>query len=396
MNIEELLRETFADMSREEEPPPPSRYLRARPARRRVWRPVAAAAGVAVLVAATTVVIQRAVPNKPDGPVAADMSRPVPVSELWPRATHVLSKQLPNGLAYRPEAFLDEHTLLARTGKGDTVWWSYDVRTGTVKRLVAFVPPPRTDYTSPVVLSTGRLLWYTVSSGKVKGLLDIWTAPVTGGTARKVTSIRQSMKNGDIDLMTVVDDKVVWSRFTEGGIYQAPLSGGAPAPIPGTERFHLLQWPWAGAPKSLAGEPSDPQPTFRRLVNVVTGERRDARTDDGTCSLTWCVNRAAAQAFRRDGSGRHVLTARPVPVGPPILDRFLVLTRDSSPADNRLFLYDLKTRRTGDLFSFKSHMPDKAASDYMEAVTIDHTTRYVLTYNLGDKRVVIDLPAIPG
>ncbi|MEV0231990.1 hypothetical protein [Nonomuraea sp. NPDC050786] len=396
MNIEDLLRETLADMSREEEPPPPGRFLPGQPARRRVWRPVLVAAGVAVLIAATTVVIQRTAPEKKDGPVAADTSRPVPVSKLWPRATHVLPQKLPNGLAYRPEAFLDERTLLARTGKGDTVWWSYDVRSGTVKRLVAFVPPPRTDYTSSVVVGSGRLVWYTVSWGTVKGLLDIWTAPVTGGTARKVTSIRQTMKYGDIDLMTVVGDKVVWSRGIEGGLYRAPLSGGDPARIPGTKRYHLLQWPWAGISGARPDELPDSRFTFQRLVNVLTGERRDARTGTASCSLTWCVNHQA-QALRRDGSGRRTLPANPLPPGPPALDRFIVLRQSSSRADNRLYLYDLKTHRTGDLgIRFEIKVNDRTASDYMQAVTIDHTTRYVLTYDLGDKRVVIDLPAIPG
>ncbi|MBN6052473.1 endolytic transglycosylase MltG, partial [Nonomuraea sp. RK-328] len=78
MNIEDVLRDTLADMAHEEPPPPPGRFLRAAASRPRAVRPggmaLAAAAAVAVLAAGTVVAVrglsdERLAPSVSSGPM---------------------------------------------------------------------------------------------------------------------------------------------------------------------------------------------------------------------------------------------------------------------------------------------------------------------------------------
>ncbi|MGW2220443.1 hypothetical protein ACWCSD_36125, partial [Nonomuraea sp. NPDC001684] len=84
MNIENLLRETLADMADEQPPPPPARFLPQRPARFLPHRPgrrrgvaLAAAAAVVVLAAGGTVAV-RALAPEPGRPGASAAARPGP------------------------------------------------------------------------------------------------------------------------------------------------------------------------------------------------------------------------------------------------------------------------------------------------------------------------------
>lgn len=403
MNLEDLLRETLDGMAREEEPPPAARFLSRLPkAAKRPSRviPLVTAAVVVVLVIVSTLVIRQLSPRDSRPPEPADSARPVPVEKLWPGAVHSLPKKLRNGLSFRPQLFVDARTLLVSTGKGNSadpaVLWTYDVASGRASRLLAPRPPAKTDYTSPVVTGSGRLVWYTVSWGKVKGALDIWAAPVGGGAAKRVTTIRQTMKYGDIDVLAVVGDKVVWSRGHEGGIYEAPLSGGEPRSVPGTERLHLLQWPWAARGTRLGEDPTDSLPSFERLVNVLTGDERTASERASACSLTWCLNREPreSRARRRDGSAGHLLPGELLWPRPPALDRFVMLRpRGQVDAEGRLYLHDLATRRTGDLGVRFKH-GSKASADLMNATRLDYGTAYLLTYPLKDRQMVVNLTAI--
>ncbi|GAA4080242.1 hypothetical protein [Nonomuraea soli] len=395
MNIEELVRETLADLAREQQPPPPARFLAGarREGRRwrRVWRPLAAAAAVIVAVAATVAVLRwsRDLPQPPAQREVAGSGEPAPVERLWPDAVHELPLKLPGQTVYRPELFLDAGRLLIRTGKGDSadppVWWSYDVESGSHRRLVTFEPPAATDHTSAVVMGGGHLAWFTVSYGSIKGRLDLWAVPVTGGTPRKVASIRQSMKYGDIDALEIVGDRIVWSRGIAGGVYTAPVSGGSPRLVEGGRSLHLLRWPWATAPPRRAGDRVEPRPIFRRLVNLETGEERGSPSDAITCSLSWCTTMRGVRA--RDGGPlllwpgdlglRHRLTA----------DRLVTVSRNG-----QAYLWDVRTRALADLGArYPLTRNDKSLGNYTEPF---HSVTDLLIYDRAGKRIVIHLPAI--
>ncbi|GAA0424784.1 hypothetical protein Acor_36980 [Acrocarpospora corrugata] len=398
MNIEDLLREALADMSVEAEPPPPSRFLRSAPARpRRRWGvALVSAAVVAALVGGSTFLIEKL---SAAGPEPADRTvvlppkpaPPRPLKEIWPGAVHTLPLELQNGLEFAPQVFLDDRTLLVRTGEGPKPgFWAYDLRTGQARRHITFAAPAGTDHTSYVTMSAGQLLWFTVGPG---GMLDIFTVPVGGGTARKVTSINQTMKYGDIDLMAVAGGKLYLSR-RKGGVYTVPMSGGVLALMPGTDRLHLMQWPWAAYPQPPMARGYMPRGDV--IVNVLTGERMgrfkdpDESASPWDCLLVWCVQASTNEARRRDGSGAHQMPGLSYDHA-PVLDRFKTLTtRDDTV---RVFLYDLATGDTADL-GIREKAGTRQASSLLEQTSLHPYNAPVLFYRLNGRMVVVDLTAI--
>lgn len=186
------------------------------------------------------------------------------------------------------------------------------------------------------------------------------------------------------------------ARGIDGGIYQAPLSGSKPRFVSGTKARHLLQWPWAGITTRRADEPRS-KPDFQHLVNVLTGERRDAVVKQGEhawgCSLTWCL--AGLNVRHRDGS-----RVRALPGGmdwiltrTPALDRFVVLRQATGDDEARLVLYDLPTGRKGDLGAHLKKLGKDTAA-MMNDTLIDYNTGYLLAYHLNGKQVIVDLTAI--
>ncbi|MFI9550594.1 endolytic transglycosylase MltG [Nonomuraea endophytica] len=81
MNVENLLRETLAEMADEQVPPPPARFLPRRPARRRGVA-LAAAASVVALVVGGTVTVSALSPEAPVV-VRPEPTRSVTIQEGW-------------------------------------------------------------------------------------------------------------------------------------------------------------------------------------------------------------------------------------------------------------------------------------------------------------------------
>ncbi|MFI6735373.1 endolytic transglycosylase MltG [Nonomuraea sp. NPDC050451] len=88
MNVENLLRETLADMADEQVPPPPARFLPHRPARRR-GAALAAAVTVVALAVGGTIAVRTLSPEagRPEAPVAGrpepERTRKVTINEGW-------------------------------------------------------------------------------------------------------------------------------------------------------------------------------------------------------------------------------------------------------------------------------------------------------------------------
>jgi hypothetical protein len=403
MNIEDLLRQTLSDMAREESPPSPGRFLQARQGVRPPRRGLAltAAATVALVVAGSTLAVQglstRSTPaehrtSQPTGAVAP------PLAKVWPYAVHSVPETLPNGQKLSPELFIDDHTVLARTGgtagHDKMGLWAYDIGSGKARRLADFVPPSGVDYTSDVMAGGGQLVWQTTRRTKAGWHFDIWAVPVTGGAQRKVTSFDRSDKYGDLlDAMTIAEGRIMWSRY-DGGVYQVPLSGGEPALIPGTRNLLLFRWPWLSFTQPPA---SGERATSRRLTNMRTQEKREAVVKPGengwNCAVTWCVQLKEKRARRRDGTGERALPGWPTGSrGLPVLDRFLILMKTGAAGgDPVLVLYDLSTGREGDL----GRRPGERGGIRLDDVRVpEHGASALLTYDLGGRNVIVNLAAI--
>ncbi|HEU5156057.1 MAG TPA: hypothetical protein VFU43_03610 [Streptosporangiaceae bacterium] len=279
----------------------------------------------------------------------------VPVEKLWPQAVVKVPARLPNGRKYYPEAFVGNRTLLVTTSGGfertDAIWL-YDTGTRRLSQVTRVTTPAKaTTFASDFAVGDGRVVWWTARRAQGEIIAEIWSAPLSGGEARKIVTMPAGKEeDSGIGDLVIAGGKVFWSlsAFTpqaRGGLFEAPLTGGPPTKIPGTDRHQIVEWPWIGTPgRNDAARPV----TFKDVRNVVTGERRSAEVGPGrwTCDVTWCVSYGGpdTRAVRRDGTGGRVLPGEwPFPTD-IALDRFLLY---SGP--RTMQLYDLRSGRLADL-----------------------------------------------
>ncbi|MBF8188359.1 hypothetical protein ITP53_22025 [Nonomuraea sp. K274] len=359
----------------------------------------AAAAAVVLLTAGAPFVIDaaRGTPATPPPAVAttkapvqeADPTYP-PIEEVWPGAVHVVPATLPNGRPFRPEVFLDDHTVLVRTerdGNADKMdgLWAYDVAARTARLLVQVTPPPKTVVTASFVLADrDRLYWWTVRKQERKRIVDIWTAPRTGGTQRRLTTFEGVPGYGGIDL-EIVGDKAVWTLWGKGGVFEMPLSGDTPRLLPGTSEYTLIGWPWAATPRHDYKQRSDKQVIFGDLLNIETGKRSKAPVEPfASCGISWCVK--GGTLVGREGGARE-LPGMP-DISPPALDRFLtLLQRGKDDGLRGQVLYDLATGRGADLGL-------RPAKKGMPTATLDYRARGLFRYDRDGEQVIVNLSAI--
>ncbi|UBU13152.1 TolB family protein [Nonomuraea gerenzanensis] len=378
---------------------------------------VVGGAGVAVNALGTSAAPQPAVgPTREPEPPADRI--PPPVEQVWPQAVHKIPAKLPDGRAYYPQLLLDEHTLLVMTGvqDGDRQFlWSYDLRDGRPTRI-AEIPPTKGSaiFADGVTAGGGDIVWW--ASYKEAGgprVARIWTVPATGGRPRPVTDVPLGnvMKQGHINGLTVVGSDVVFA-YEKGGVHRVPLSGGTPRPVKGAERHHVLQWPWVGVHRGQA--------VFRDLLNVETGERRDAVVKAGEqvrCGVERCAGvaveyRTVKVERRRDASGKEIrcgdrrcpetartqtITRRFVrdrdgsaerelprdfQIGDDAgLERFFKVTLNGPGGEPVLTLWDADTGRSADLGLRRDPIPDGGLDRLM-------------AYPIKNEMYVLDLAAI--
>ncbi|MFC7584709.1 hypothetical protein ACFQYP_13935 [Nonomuraea antimicrobica] len=369
---------------------------------------LAAAASVVLLTAGAPLVIDaaRGTPVATPPPTAAATERPAqqadpvfpPIEKVWPGAVHVAPALLPNGRPFRPEAFLDDRTVLVRTEKGGHAdkmdgLWAYDVKARTARLLVQVTPPPKTVVTASSVLADrDRLYWWTVRKQGSKRIVDIWTAPRKGGAQSRLTTFEGVPGYGGIDL-EIVGDKAVWTLWGKGGVYELPLSGGKPRLLPGTSGYTLIGWPWAATPRYDPQQYDPDQRDLRQrvdelvvfgdLLNIETGKRSTAAVKPfATCGISWCVKGDTLEG--REGGTRD-LPGNPVP-DPLALDRFLTLSQQDKDGKSRgQVLYDATTRRAGDL----GLRPSQNAS-----ASLDYRSNGLFWYARDGKQVIVNLDAI--
>lgn len=343
--------------------------------RRRRHRRVALAAVAAVTATVAAVAAGTSFSGRPAERVATpQVIAPMhqPIDKMWPDALHTVEAKLPNGRFFAPELFIDSNAVLVRELRPDSIEprdiWSIDLRTNAAKRLVRITPSPGTTILrTALATGDGQVAWYATGNGRI----DIWTAPIAGGQQRKVTSQATVPRYEGVDL-AITDGDAVWSRAGAGGIFRAPLTGGKPEPIPGTAKQWIVSWPWAGSPEG----------SFKHLVNLATGEKRDA-TGNANCRLSWCtVDHDTVRM--RDGSNERTLPGGIVSF-PPALDRFLPVMLAKSTGE---VLYDLKTGRMGDL----GYRP---RNGMIETARMFSGANGLFSFFAGkDKVVIVDLKVI--
>ena len=351
-DLETALRRTLADAADRAPAAPAGLGGPVRRPRSRV-RVALLAAAVAVVIAVGTVggrtLLSGTSPATP-ATSAPPLHRPKktkvpPIEKIWPNAVHRVPRTLTDGRTFRPQAFIDDRTLLVSTDssfeRSDDLY-AYDLRNHHTTHIVHIAAPPKT-YPAGFTAGSGYVAW-SIASG---GGSEIWAAPLSGGPQHLVTRV----KSKGPERLEIEGASVIWSRYA-GGVYLAPLSGGPARAVPGGSSMHLLSWPWMSSSFVFEGVGQDVGTGFRDVTNALTGEKRSAHlTDKGpwNCDLTWCVGsngHFVTEAQRRDGTGRQALPGLNGGLRvTPLLDRFAVV----APEGGTLAVYDLRTGRMGDL-----------------------------------------------
>jgi hypothetical protein len=295
-------------------------------------------------------------------PVArADLGAPVKVREKWPDAVRKLPARLPNGSRLQPVALLDGDVLVGTTESSlqrpDRLW-SYDLGARRAKVITNIVIPRGSKiFASDFAVGGGQVVWWLSYRVDGRDTVEIWGAPVAGGTAHKIVG----MPGAEVSTLLIDGDDIVWGM--SDGVYKVPLTGGAPAKIPGTEGFGIVSWPWIGSPAPYETKLGYVQ--YRTLKNVRTGERREARLAPfkgaWTCDVTWCVGGPASgvrydggmppvAVQSRDGKAGRTLPDKGDVLAPAtsvVYGRFLPYYPDG-PVTKTHFLYDIQTRKVLD------------------------------------------------
>jgi hypothetical protein len=292
--------------------------------------------------------------------------------------------------------FLDDRTVLVHTerdGMADKVdgLWAYDVEARTARLLVRVTPPPKTVITAGSVLtSRDRLYWWTVRKQERRRIVDIWTAPRTGGAQSRLTTVEGVPGHGGIDL-EIVGDKAVWTLLGKGGVFEMPLSGGTPRLLPGTSAYTLIGWPWAATPRYDYEKRSDKQVAFGDLLNIKTGKRSKAPVKPfASCGISWCVK--GRTLVGRKGGTRDLpgMPSRPE-ISSLALDLLLLFQQVEGGGPRGQVLYDVTTRRGADL----GLRPTKRGKHRgMPTATLTYRAPGLFRYDRDGKQVIVNLRAI--
>ncbi|MGP3961280.1 TolB family protein [Nonomuraea sp. 3N208] len=288
--------------------------LRRRRTRRRI-RMLAAATAVVVLgMGVRSVVLpgggEVEVATTPS-PTAALGMNAVPVDRLWPTAVLTVPATNADGMRYQPITGISatEVLLLAASVEEGTRIELYDAATKRA-RVVAEVPMKPTDVPPTVTADGENVAWMSYGRKNGVSVRRIWTAPLSGGKARLVTTI--SGPRADIDSLAINGDRIFWSE-RRGDVWGVPLSGGASERIPAGRGLRLLRWPWAS--DAPAG-PDDSVRSQSKIVDLASGYTIEVVAPPGTrglrCGPFWCLGHDETGSFlqRIDGSSMRRLDDR--------------------------------------------------------------------------------------
>ncbi|MEO3856048.1 hypothetical protein [Acrocarpospora sp. B8E8] len=326
-----------------------------------------------------------------------------PLQQVWPEAIHEIPAELPNGRKFQPLFFLGAGKVLVSTEssfeKVDMLA-SYDLATGETKDLVRVITPANAElFASEFTAGSGVIAWTTARRAGDQLIAEIWTAPVTGGEASVLGSINdvKEAEGGAVHGLTVDGDAVYWSTGGTGGVWRLPLTGGVPAQVPGTEGYHMFDYPWVGKPAVYS------RSSYADLLNVQSGETRTAvgnENEGWVCGLTRCVgdlpresdgaSLPAATTRLRDGSAQRTFPALSGGGHSLItMDRFtLLMINNPGGGTVGMALTDLVSGEVADL----GLRPNADSSFSYHAFRSPDSDLYA--YALKGKQIIVDLKAI--
>ncbi|WP_067491216.1 hypothetical protein [Actinomadura hibisca] len=340
------------------------------------------AAAVALAVGATGVLGASLRPGGGDAPRPASKpvpgplkpSKPGPVVDLRktaPQAFRTLPKNLPNGREFQGVQVLDDGQVLGVTWSSfemtDRIW-VYDLAKGKA-RVVTTIKLPRGQkwFANAMAAGDGQVAWtmHRSTDEADPEQIELWTAPLAGGEARRVTSIapdQSPLQDAVTSELVVAGGEAAWA--VPAGVLTVPLAGGKPRVLPGTKGHQIVSWPWIGTPGKGPNGDRAGTVVFKDLRNLRTGERRTATTTPfkgtWTCGLEWCVGGPASGVTytgpvgqtvqRRDGrDGRALPTDTTGSLlslmdGKILFNRYIVYGPGRRGPHNYT-LYDLRTGR---------------------------------------------------
>jgi hypothetical protein len=381
----------------------------------------AIAVGLAAVVVVTAVAVPALRETKPApqpvtqlAPVVGpdklpDFDKLPDVAKVWPNAVTALPRKLPNGSYYVVQAVLPEGRYLVLEWKTSGPGFNlqqpsvFDPAAGIVRRLTD--PSAAVDFTRAGV-SGSNAVWAT--SVYANDTVEIWTAPLAGGAARKVFTLpRFSRDKVWVDGFTLVGDSVMWhaGRDVERGgrreleplgIFKLPLAGGQPQSVPDTVGFEFMaDYSGFGGVVALAQRRTA---TGGELLDLATGRRstwtRGAAVPEGIeyirCSLVGCVGEASISQFgvvvqRPDGSGVLAFEyGRLTPIGD---GRFVAYNRYRDQQAS-LIVWDRATGRAAVGYR------QGAADALPEPGEPYHLGRPLITWQTDDALMLLDLTKI--
>ncbi|MGW3342852.1 hypothetical protein ACWDA3_06075 [Nonomuraea rubra] len=373
--------------------------------RRNLAQAVLAAATVVVVAGGTAAVLRHgdmtaALPSTPlptnpprTGPTPRVWPLPEPVEKVYPEAVRKVPARGPGGTTLRPQAFIDDHTVLVTTWGGfertDAVY-AYDLRTRDLRKITDVPTPVGTvAFASDFTVGGGRVAWWTATKDRH---VHVWTAPVSGGEATGVAAVE--VEDGDgagLDGLAVEADRIVFSLFS-GGVFTVPAVGGEVREVAGGAGMHLLKWPWVGSPGGFSGGDGT---RFTSITNVETGETSVAVTRPGEGPLI-CGTRVCAgdqdggrKSFHRlrDGSQEKELPVNGLMPDGLARERFLIAPVRAEGAGQVVILYDVSTGTAADL-------GERTEQGGIQVPAVARGDDRLLAYQVDDDLYVIDLAKI--
>ncbi|MEV4349397.1 hypothetical protein AB0J83_33480 [Actinoplanes sp. NPDC049596] len=279
----------------------------------------------------------------------------------WPNAARAdMDAGLPDGPLFNPSMFLDATTAVgtAPTPGGDEM--RLLIRSGEKLRELRRVPLGGNPQFEAFTRDGDQLFW-TESTAEATPV-KIWTASVSGGSARLLTAdTGNAVFYGNQYDLVAADGRVHWTAAPAGGdatketeIRSVPIGGGPVSTKLESGQWSMSAWPW------LVEEGTT------RLRNMSTARDRDIVTSGAeqlTCGPVWCRAMvlggdtvARIDLVRPDGTDRRRIAggaAQSAITDVAVLDRFEILAEPTPETDltgaAALVVYDAATGRTVDI-----------------------------------------------